>query len=256
MNPPDPYRQWPQDTIPDSSIFSGRGHISCIFKFLSLKILKKWKNVHVHHLLEAHAVSCGVMVFLIGLCFLFCPIWGKYSWYQESTSCCLSQLLKSVDLNYRFCNKVYLILQYVELSYEVSLSPIILILFPWLLLVLWRSTHCELELFLIVREVWMLLLFYTKFSGYLFFQPQIRKSIFKEFTHLITESNVNSLAVCFFSFLPKIWMIQNNNLSKTLLMIDTCSWVESMCHTSHDHINSFCQKHNDSWHTMEYELKR
>jgi hypothetical protein len=37
-----------------------------------------------------------------------------------------------------------------------------------------------------------------------------RVMIFHLFTHPITDSNAISLTVCFFSFLPQIWMIQNN----------------------------------------------
>jgi hypothetical protein len=67
-------------------------------------------------------------------------------------------------------------LQYVVLSNEVGLSPFLLILVPWLLLVLWRSMQYVMGLctwyywwycFLILRLVLILLLLLLESSGYL-----------------------------------------------------------------------------------------
>jgi hypothetical protein len=41
---------------------------------------------------------------------------------------------------------------------------------------------------------------------------QDRIRIFYVFTHLTTDSNVVCLIVCFFSFLPQIWMIPKQYL--------------------------------------------
>jgi hypothetical protein len=74
------------------------------------------------------------------------------------------------------CSKEDHTLQYVALSHEIGLIPFLLILYPWLLLVLWRSKHYALGLFiwyywccylLILREVLTLLLFLPfESSGY------------------------------------------------------------------------------------------
>jgi hypothetical protein len=73
------------------------------------------------------------------------------------------------------CSKEDHTLQYVVFSNEVGLSPFLLIVFPWLLLVLWRSRQYALGLFiwyywcccfLILIEVLTLLLLLLESSGY------------------------------------------------------------------------------------------
>jgi hypothetical protein len=116
----------------------GAAHISCLHApSLPFYILDKW---NINNQCSTSCVIPGhTMLFLIVFSVLVCPGWSKYSWYQDSTLCCLSQWLRNVDLVWCLCSKEDHTLQCVVLSNEVVLSPFLLVLFPWLLLVLWRS---------------------------------------------------------------------------------------------------------------------
>jgi hypothetical protein len=104
---------------------------------LSFDMLDKW---NITNKCSTSCVRPGhVMVLLIVFSVLVCPEWSKYSWYQDINLCCLSQWLRNVYLVCCFCSKEDHNLQYVVMSNEVGLSPFLLILFPWLLLVIWRS---------------------------------------------------------------------------------------------------------------------
>jgi hypothetical protein len=89
---------------------------------LSFDILDKWK---INNQCSTSCVKPGhAMVFLLVFSALVCPGWSKYSWYQDSTLCLLSQLLKNIDLVCYLCSKEDHTLQYVVLSNEVGLSPL------------------------------------------------------------------------------------------------------------------------------------
>jgi hypothetical protein len=135
MDPPDPHKPWHRDTMSDSAILGG----SSPYFLRSFFVI--WHTWQVEHKRSNSCVRPGhVMVFLTVFFVLVCPGWSKYSWYQDSTLCYLSQWLKNVDFVYYLCNKEDHTLQYVVLSTELGLSPLFLILCPWIFFVLWRST--------------------------------------------------------------------------------------------------------------------
>jgi hypothetical protein len=98
-HPPNPHKPWTRDLMSDSAILSRSSpyflHVSSLFF-----IWHVWQVEHKQSMFNIlyNTRPCHVMVFLIVFSVLVCSGLRKYSWYQESTLCCLSRWLRNLDL--------------------------------------------------------------------------------------------------------------------------------------------------------------
>jgi hypothetical protein len=120
--PPDPHKSWPRDCVSDHAILdeSSPYFLLVYAHSLILDIIDKWD---IKNQRSKSCVRRGhFMIFLIFFTVLVCPRWSKYSWYQDSNLCYLSQWLRNVYVVCYICTKDNHTLQYAVLSNEEAFS--------------------------------------------------------------------------------------------------------------------------------------
>jgi hypothetical protein len=95
MDPPDPHKPWPRNVVSDSPILSGSSPYFLRFFFV---IWHTWQVEHKQSMFNILCKTKPCHGIPDSLSVLVCPGWSKYSWYQDSTLCGLSQWLRNVDL--------------------------------------------------------------------------------------------------------------------------------------------------------------